>query len=942
MDGRGVRITYMPALDGVRGLAVAGVMAYHGGTGWARGGFLGVDAFFVLSGYLITTLLLAEREGDGGIDLRAFWLRRARRLLPALFVFLGGVAAYAGFLAQPHELPDIRTDAFATLAYVANWQQVLSGDSYFGQFGAPSPLLHTWSLAIEEQWYAVWPPVLAAALSVRARRSAIFALCAGLALASATLMALLYAPGDDLSRIYYGMDTRAQSLLVGAALAIALRAPGFAEALSRRRHMLQCAAIAAIVLLAWAWHDVTGESAILYRGGFLVLALCVATVIAAIACDEDGPVARVLGLWPLRSLGVISYGAYLYHWPLFLALTPDRTGLDGHALFAIRCGATVAAAAISYWVVEAPIRRGRITSRVPARFAIPSVAAAAAAAVIAVTLATHGGANLPGAEPTGDAAAAPLAAQGTTRVLVVGDSVAFTLGRGLERAAADAGVAVWNQGRLGCGLLRGDAVLVDGRWTEIAPDCTDWGQRWRAYVEAFEPDVAVLLPGAWDLHDREAGGRRLVFGTPEAEAFAISELEAAADVLSSGGARVMLVTMPAFRQPDLALSAASPRFDAGRIDAINGIYARVAARHAGTVVLFDLAGSLRTVSARGMADRALSPDGVHFSDAGADTLARAMLPAIREAGAGRVREPARAAQPVATGGPWTELLRLVPASTDSRALTVMHDYERFRQSRGIDPPAGDATAEELMAYYRALRFDDVGAGTGLVPAPVTGLDEVPPDLRRAAAILGLPLGRVDQDAWTKDAAFQLLLGRASDAPASPSQIASTGVRPASTGDSLAGNTVFAEMARALERLPVYAVLVSADVAPFSVAAASDRLLAGATTDEQRRDTLAAVSPADALIPYLAYATGAGIDERGPFTAVVLVHDTEVAALSNAARLGARVAGARSFAAGQPFSAFVQGSTVEVDGTVLTAKLRVRAAGYWYAMHAVKDTLLLHE
>lgn len=426
MDGRGLRITYMPALDGVRGLAVAGVLAYHGGLNWAGGGFLGVDAFLVLSGYLITALLITEGDARGGIALRAFWMRRARRLLPALFVLIAGVAAYGALLAEPYELPGIRADALATLAYVANWQQVLTGDSYFEQFGTPSPLLHTWSLAIEEQWYVVWPLALALAVRARARPHMLLALCIALTLASAALMALLRAPGEDPSRVYYGTDTRAQSLLVGAALALALSMPRVTAALSRWRLAVQGAAIAAAAVLAWAWHDATGSTDILYRGGFLALALCVATIIAATIADAGGPVARALRAPLLRWTGVISYGIYLYHWPLFLVLTPERTGLDGYALFAVRCAVTVAIAAVSYWLIEDPIRRGRIASRMPGRVAIPGAAAAAAAVIVAVMVTTQGATEL-GAPPA-DASAAPPAARDTTRVLVVGDSVAFTLG----------------------------------------------------------------------------------------------------------------------------------------------------------------------------------------------------------------------------------------------------------------------------------------------------------------------------------------------------------------------------------------------------------------------------------------------------------------------------------------------------------------------------------
>ncbi len=195
-------IGYRPGLDGVRALAVTAVILYHGDVSWARGGFLGVDVFFVLSGFLITSLLLAEHASSGGLDLARFWARRARRLLPALFAVLLAVALYAAVWAQPSELGRIRGDGIASLLYVSNWRFVLDGSSYFSLFRAPSPLAHTWSLAIEEQWYLLWPLALLALLRVfRARLHLVAATCGGLAVGSAVLMAVLFRPGADPSRV---------------------------------------------------------------------------------------------------------------------------------------------------------------------------------------------------------------------------------------------------------------------------------------------------------------------------------------------------------------------------------------------------------------------------------------------------------------------------------------------------------------------------------------------------------------------------------------------------------------------------------------------------------------------------------------------------------------------------------------------------------------------
>ena len=335
---QGTRERYFPALDGLRALAVAGVICYHGSLPWAGGGFLGVDAFFVLSGFLITTLLLREwrssgdpaaRDPGGRIDLKGFWTRRARRLLPALLLVLGAVALYAAIVAAPDELRTIRGDGIASLFYVANWRFILSGQSYFAQFGAPSPLRHFWSLAIEEQFYLLWPLMVFGILRWRrgsVRSLAVFSVVA--ATASAVLMWILYTPGQDPSRVYYGTDTRASSLLVGALLAmLMLRRPTVEH--RGARWTLHAAAIGAAALLGYWWSTATEHSDWLYRGGFVIAAVLVAVVIASVTQPNRGPLGRALSVKPLRFIGMISYGLYLWHWPVFIALSPTRVPFDG-------------------------------------------------------------------------------------------------------------------------------------------------------------------------------------------------------------------------------------------------------------------------------------------------------------------------------------------------------------------------------------------------------------------------------------------------------------------------------------------------------------------------------------------------------------------------------------------------------------------------------------
>jgi peptidoglycan/LPS O-acetylase OafA/YrhL len=773
------RLSYQPALDGIRALAVAAVLAYHAGLSWARGGFLGVDAFFVLSGYLITSLLLAEWRTSGRMNLAAFWGRRARRLLPALFLMLIGVAGYAVIFAEPEELGKLRGDALATLGYVANWWPVFSGESYFDQFSAPSPLRHTWSLAIEEQWYAVWPLLVLVVLRLRrGSLGGLLTVSLVMVAGSALLMGWLHDPRGDPSRVYYGTDTRAQSLLVGAVLAMLVLQHGPLRAALWRR-MLQVAGVACAVYIGWTWVTTSDDSVFMYRGGLLLLAVAVAVVIAAAVQPKAGLLSRALSLAPLRGLGLISYGVYLWHWPVYLVLTPDRTGWDGYGLFAARVLVTLAISVASYHFVETPLRRGALLRW---RASWTLAPAGAAGLAVALVLMTRGGeptlavstSSSPPIPPsvsvsevngTGAVAGAPV------RVLVVGDSVALTMAQGLERAESSWNLSVWNTGTLGCGVLRGDAILFEGKWTKQKESCNDWPSRWGSYVEVFEPDVAVVLVGAWDTYDREVGGRLLEFGTAEADAYALSELDEAVDVLSSGGARVVLLTTPYFTTRDLALAVANPRFESWRIDRLNDFYRELAEQRPGEVSVVDLN---QLVSPAGEHTDVIDGiemrgDGVHFTPEGADAVARWLAPeivavsgnehrAVREAearddGGSNVQPPSR----------WLELLAQVPDTSDTRSWTVMNDYARFRAAFDISLPAADADEDRLFEYYRWLLFDEEGKGSGLMPVDITGIRKFPPPLSETRTELGFTIADVDQDVWAgeagPDSAIQILRGR---------------------------------------------------------------------------------------------------------------------------------------------------------------------------------------
>ena len=356
------RLPYLPGIDALRAIAVLAVFLYHAGVGWMPGGFLGVDVFFAISGYLITSLLLSERRRTGTVRLGQFWLRRARRLLPAVGVLIA-VTMVVAAIVEPDRVGELRGDAISSLAYVANWHFIFEHQSYFEQFQRPSLFRHLWSLSVEEQFYLFWPLAFAAGMTLLGRKRLLVGVLAGAA-ASLALTWILFDP-DNASRVYYGTDTHAAGLLIGVALALVWSPWQLRRAKPGRWCGPALDALGTIALgyLLLSFLHVHDYDLALFHGGYLWLGLASATVIAVLA-HPSARFGSLLARPPLVWLGLRSYSFYLWHWPV-LALT--RPGLDVSlprgVLIPLQLLAVLALADLSYRFVELPFRgKGKLFS----------------------------------------------------------------------------------------------------------------------------------------------------------------------------------------------------------------------------------------------------------------------------------------------------------------------------------------------------------------------------------------------------------------------------------------------------------------------------------------------------------------------------------------------------------------------------------------------------
>ena len=596
----GARPRGIPALDGIRAVAIGLVLVEHGGIPGVPGGFLGVDVFFVLSGFLITSLLLDELGRRGRIALAAFWIRRARRLLPALIVMVLAVVA-ARTLFPAEATTTLRDDAVAAFFWVANWAFVAQKTDYFAQGSPPSPLQHTWSLGVEEQYYLFWPLLVLAVAAVFGARArwGVFAL-ATVGAAGSAVAAILLASDAEVNRVYFGTDARVQALLVGAAAAAllvrdwtVLTTGGTLIRTRWRRWSAGALSVLGLVMLAALTHYATGSARDFRTGLLIVVALAAVLVVAPVALDQGGPVARALAWRPLVWLGAISYGVYLWHWPIFLALNGERTGWSGWRLFALRCAVTVAVAAASWWLLEQPIRRWR-----PVIVPMLPLAGATAATAAAVTMLVLPVGVKPADAPLGpdvDSAAlvspevpvevrsaAGTSTPGTKRVAVFGDSVAWTLMRYLPPTP---GLSFTNYTTIGCGVARGGPYRYAGQTLNQKPECDAWPSRWSQRINHDLPDVVLLIIGRWEVVDRVNEGDWTHIGDDAYDGYLRGELQRALDILTSTGAHVVVTTEPYNRRGERADGSLYPEDQPVRADRWNTLLRSVIGKRSDVTVL---------------------------------------------------------------------------------------------------------------------------------------------------------------------------------------------------------------------------------------------------------------------------------------------------------------------------------------------------------------------
>jgi len=688
-DSRSTRRTsppmgYQPGLDGLRAISVVAVILYHAGFTWMHGGFLGVEVFFVVSGYLITSLLLEEKEHNGVVRLRQFWLRRARRLLPALFSVLIAVGIWVSLFGTAQQQSDLHRDYLPGIFYFANWGQIIGGAQYFGNF---SPLRHLWSLAVEEQWYLLWP-IAFVLLGLRRGRAAdrgrvILALAGLVMVITWWLASPTDLTSDRINFMYLSTLTRSSGLLLGAGAAFLWR-PWRARAAraSRAAVPLNIAGFVATGLLIFAFTSAHLTDRSLYRWQLAAVSILSLVAVAVVVHPAALGARWFFGSRALVALGKRSYGVYLWSWPISVIC---GAYVGSWTRFILAMSITVVVSEFSYNYIETPIRKGALrrwferqhdvdwASRTMSAAVVllvavvslaafysgvkrfdraaggpdvaidlskvqePSVAALsptpageanAAPSTVATTPAVAGAAAAPTTVPV----ATPPANQpaGPARLVIVGDSQAHSLAINLPSGIESAFTIT-------DGSVEGCSVYDDGKvrssragFNRSFADCGGWADKWGKAATKGHAQLALVVLGAWDVFDVEVGGKTIAFNTPEADQRFTTDLGQGIAALRAAGSKVALLEVPCMRPQDVkgaGVPALPERGDDARVAHLNQLLRQIAATDPANITF--VSGPTQWCNDPTIAnDLGYRWDGVHVYKPGAKLIYETIAPAL--------------------------------------------------------------------------------------------------------------------------------------------------------------------------------------------------------------------------------------------------------------------------------------------------------------------------
>ena len=654
------RMGYQPALDGLRALSVIAVILYHAGIHWIPGGFIGVEVFFVVSGFLITSLLIDEQHVSGKVSLKQFWIRRARRLLPALFTMLVVALVAVTFFAKD-SAADFRRDVVPALAYFSNWWQIYFVETpYFAANSLPM-LRHLWSLAVEEQWYVLWPVVFTFVLGNKRIPRWISAVAIGLLAAGVMVGTALAFIADNETRInflYLSTLTRSSGLLLGAALACAWRP--WKKAVNRFAKTRSCVsdafALAAFAVLGYIAAFIHAADELLYVGGLAAATIASAVIVAVVVRSGNSQVKKVLSIPLLVEIGRRSYGLYLWHWPIFV-VTSAR--LSSTRLAYALC-ATVIVNEFVYQFIEVPTRKGAIGNWLrqrqqlsAMRRRLPVVLSAVVVALVGVSSVQLSGIQardvsvdtgnadvvfvVPTSIPSPATTLANTPATSTTlaklprRLLIVGDSQAHAIAinkpSGIEKT-----FSITDGSIDGCGVYdRGVGIGGEtGKFRRNFANCSGFETKWAKTAASSRADVALVVIGAWEVMDLQINSLLFKLNTVPADTIFKTQLQRGIDALHKQNVVVALLEVACMRPVESKGGPVPPlpqRGDDSRTGHLNALMREVAAPENDGV--YFVSGPKEWCSDPKVANSlSYRWDGVHVYKPGAKLILESIAPAL--------------------------------------------------------------------------------------------------------------------------------------------------------------------------------------------------------------------------------------------------------------------------------------------------------------------------